>query len=1805
MRVSDGCADRILDCLQFGQGVGTLAAAKPMGGAEQLNAQKHWQGGDGEHGRGDVMANSWLGLRAASRTASFGRRPRAEALESRQMLSVTGGLFEGPWLARKASVEAVVSAQMSSQPYMAGEIVLALDRALTGALGDGTNDSALAIVGGIAGGGQLSPGISPLATRLASGLPGWFESDDAELVLETSDGPGRSLSLYRVTLPSGLDVPSALASVRGSAAVAWAAPNFTYEREQREFVPDDPQYGSQYHHPLMQNPQAWDITMGSPDVIVAVTDDGVDIDHVDLVNNIWTNPGEVAGNGLDDDGNGFVDDVQGWDFSANDNNPRPGGGDSHGTHVAGIIAAEVDNGIGVAGTAGGATVMPIRWTGSGSWTSTVIASSYRYATDNGAQIVSTSYSVDGFVNDPIFVAGVQYMYDHGVLHINSAGNDNALNPARQNLGQTLYVANTTSADKKNGSSNYGTGIDIAAPGTAILATIPGNGYGYKSGTSMAAPNVAAVAALIWSQNPTWSRDQVAAQLLGTTDSIDGLNPAYAGLLGSGRANSYRALTETIAPPTIELVRELPTNFMTLDDELSTLTVRLGSVFDPASVSPAWAWDLVTAGGDGNFDTPDDIFIPLTLATTYYVGTNELTFQVGPMGPETYRFTARANTLVDPFGNPLDGNGDGTGGDDYTRTFTIEKPAIEWERVEPLGSLVGRFTDATHSFGVHHEIEYSAHLTAGQLLTWSVDPTNSAATVQVVIADGPGALVTQSASSAGESLLLQTWVVPATADYVLRVLSDEPTDITLAGWLNAAEELEPFGGSNDTLATAQDLSNSLMDLDGGAERMAAVGRADGGTGYQGVETRTNTLFSPNVLSIQFTGAAVPSGNGTLTVAAVGDLDLASEFLTLSAEGIALGNLFVTGGLQQTLVTTAVNLTQAQLATLSADGVIHFTVTPSAGVNNLGANSLTLTLDYPSASNYDLYRFDLWSGQSATLVVTALGAGAMNVELLNSAGTVVASGTAGSTNVDHVVRNFVAPSAGTYYARIAGALGAEYSLLVNRSLDFSLEPNDVAATAMPLGSEWQVLGHLAADPAPLLGDVNFVIDSSVTTVTLSGDIEGSPILAQSAGSNVGSFQGTIRLNLTENSLTWIAGSAIDAVTLPGLYQPGNAPADFAVRVALLGGLDALAAVRNGLLSATSGTIARTGNSFNASGISFGFTVGSFDYEVGGLLSGSQSLVGFFASNQTAASGTLETLTDRLKLTLPISANGSFVEPTTELTINYSLSGQMVAYADRPLPLDTEDGYLISLVAGQQVTVQTSTPLDYVAGGQPVNDLDPRLVIVAPNGTTVASDLNSAGDGKNAQLTFTATQTGNYRIRVLGEGGNGEYLLRVGLNAPPAADAGGPYQVVEGGVLLLDASGSSDPDVGDVLTYSWDVNGDGTFGDASDAAPTLTWSQLVALGIEEGPASYSVRVRVFDGQGNVVTSGATTLEVVNAAPTAFIQAGVGQAYRGEEVTFAFSALDPSTADMAGAFDYQIDWNGDGVIDEVASGPAAGVSVSHVFLESGDYSVRARAVDGDGGVGEFQTLTLDVRDYVLRANGQGTVDVIYGGTPGNDVVHFFQGVGLALRLFAQYEGGVLVNQVADVVGVTGKVIAHGHGGDDALLAEFMLHQAAELLGGQGHDVLVGGRKSDTLRGGPGNDLLLGGTYFTSDGDWLLGEAGDDLLVGQGGADTLEGGAGEDLLTGDVIVFAQLPNSIVAIHHEWSLSGHSYAERVDNITGNAPAADRWNGNHFLTPGVTLFSDGAVDTLVGGEEQDWFLYSFLQDLLDDEESGEQRLDTSS
>jgi subtilisin family serine protease len=280
---------------------------------------------------------------------------------------------------------------------------------------------------------------------------------------------------------------------------------------------------------------AWRQTTGA-DVTVAIIDSGIDLGHPDLAPNLWTNPGEISGNGVDDDGNGYVDDVHGYDFVENDGTPQDANG--HGTHVAGIVGARGGNGIGGAGVAWQARLMAVRvLDGQARGTTAAVAAGIRYAVDNGARIVNLSLA--GPTSTPDLEDAVQYARARGVLIVVAAGNDGAdlstspTYPAAYGEDNVLGIAATTRDGGLSSVSDYGPGADVAAPGEQILSTALGGGYEWRTGTSMAAPEVAGALVLLAAARPDLDGNGLRDALLAGVRRT-GL-PVSAGVLDIGAA----------------------------------------------------------------------------------------------------------------------------------------------------------------------------------------------------------------------------------------------------------------------------------------------------------------------------------------------------------------------------------------------------------------------------------------------------------------------------------------------------------------------------------------------------------------------------------------------------------------------------------------------------------------------------------------------------------------------------------------------------------------------------------------------------------------------------------------------------------------------------------------------------------------------------------------------------------------------------------------------------------------------------------------------------------------------------------------------------------------------------------------------------------------------------------------------------------------------------------------------------------------------------------------------------------------------
>ncbi|MEG3863161.1 S8 family serine peptidase [Microcoleus sp. herbarium12] len=284
--------------------------------------------------------------------------------------------------------------------------------------------------------------------------------------------------------------------------------------------------GNNWGRDTIDAPEIWERGITGNGIVVAVVDGGVDYTHPDLDGNIWRNPGEIPNNNIDDDRNGFIDDIGGWDFVSNDNNPMDESLSGHGTHVAGIIAAE-RNDFGITGVAYNAKIMPVRVLpkfATGSWSD--VAAGIRYAVDNGANIINLSLGSDTRPQ-PLVDAAIQYATDKKVVVVMSAGNESSPQPDYPAINATRFGIAVGGIDKNNRmykSSDLAgfRPLDyLVAPGVDIYSTTPNNTYKTFNGTSMAAPHVAGVAALVLNANPTLTPAQV-EYILTTTANRNGI-----------------------------------------------------------------------------------------------------------------------------------------------------------------------------------------------------------------------------------------------------------------------------------------------------------------------------------------------------------------------------------------------------------------------------------------------------------------------------------------------------------------------------------------------------------------------------------------------------------------------------------------------------------------------------------------------------------------------------------------------------------------------------------------------------------------------------------------------------------------------------------------------------------------------------------------------------------------------------------------------------------------------------------------------------------------------------------------------------------------------------------------------------------------------------------------------------------------------------------------------------------------------------------------------------------------------------------
>lgn len=379
---------------------------------------------------------------------------------------------------------------------------------------------------------QVAVDVDEAEVQLAFDDLGAIEIDESSLL-------SRRLGYRRLQLPPEVTADDAQATLEINGIVEEAERNYVLDLLG---TPNDPLFSELWGLQQIESTQAWDESTGSEAITVAVLDTGMDLDHPDLAPNLVRNTGEIPGNGIDDDGNGFVDDVSGWDFAGNDNDPNDTHG--HGTHVAGTIGAVGQNGQGVVGVNWSVGILPLRVCSASGCTSTAVAEGMLYAAEMGARVANASL---GGVHPPLrsHQSAIAAMAEAGTLLVAAAGNSSSNNdslpvyPASYEDDNVIAVASTSPGDGRSSFSNYGvTSVDLGAPGESILSCAVGGGTTTMSGTSMASPHVAGAAALYLSASPETGIAGLRQRLLGAVDAVSALGSATA---TGGRLNLRKLL----------------------------------------------------------------------------------------------------------------------------------------------------------------------------------------------------------------------------------------------------------------------------------------------------------------------------------------------------------------------------------------------------------------------------------------------------------------------------------------------------------------------------------------------------------------------------------------------------------------------------------------------------------------------------------------------------------------------------------------------------------------------------------------------------------------------------------------------------------------------------------------------------------------------------------------------------------------------------------------------------------------------------------------------------------------------------------------------------------------------------------------------------------------------------------------------------------------------------------------------------------------------------------------------------------------
>jgi subtilisin family serine protease/Ca2+-binding RTX toxin-like protein len=1401
-------------------------------------------------------------------------------------------------------------------------------------------------------------------------------------------------------------------------------------------------------------PEAWDIQTGNPNLVIGVIDTGVDYNHPDLVGNIWTNSGEIANDGIDNDNNGYIDDIRGWDFAYNDNNPMDVQG--HGTHVSGTIAGKGNNGVGVTGVAWNAKIMPLKFLndqGSGTLSAAILA--INYATAKGVKLTNNSWGGGGYsqaLYDAINAAGQQ-----GALFIAAAGNDSKNTditpayPASYNLANIISVASTTRTDSLSYFSNYGlTSVDLGAPGSDIYSTLPNNSYGTYSGTSMASPHVAGAAALVWSQNPTWTAQQVKNTLMNTGDSI----AALAGKTVSGkRLNVFNALAAA----------NLPSVSVVATDANAAETV-LGTTPNPGQ------YTLTRTGL-----TTSSLTVNVALSGTATNGTDYTTI------PTTVTFAAGSSTALVNLNVIDDTLVEGaetatltvTSGTGYTVGTSASAIVNIADNDPPQVSVVA--TDANAA-----ETLLGTTPNPGQYTLTRTGPTTSSLTVNVALSG--------TATNGTDYTTIPTIATFAagssTAVVNLNVIDDTLVEGAETATLTV---LSGTGYTPASISAKQDITASVTTSYVGAAISATINIADN----DGVNP--TTILASDTGWYNNTGSHDPGNTNYF----VGD-----------ASGPLYRN-WMTFNLP-TLVQPIVSA-QLQIKTYSANAsetyelrdVITPVTTLVAGgtgltsiYNDLGDGVIYGSRNFTSADSNQTVSINLNSSLVSALNTKsgqafALGGWLTTLDNINNDEYVF--GFSNSLNPGGDVQLLLTygttpPPVITIAATDASAAETLLGTTPNPG-QYTLTRTGLTTSSLTVNVALSGTATNGTDYTTIPTTVTFAAGSSTALVNLNviDDtlVEGAETATLTVTSGTGYTVGTsasATVNIADNDppqVSVVATDANAAETLlgtppnPGQYtltRTGPTTSSLTVNVALSGtatnGTDYTTIPTTVTFAAGSSTAlvnlnviddtlvegAETATLTVLSGT--GYTVGTSASAIVNIADNDPPQVSVVATDANAAETLLGTTPNPGQYTLTRTG------PTTSsLTVNVALSGTATNGTDYTIIPTT-----VTFAAGSSTAVVNLSVTDdtLVEGTE-------TAILTVTSGTgytvgTVASAIVNIADNDPPQVSVVATDA-NAAETLLGTIPNpGQYTLTrtgpttssltVNVALSGTATNGTDYTIIPTTVTF--AAGSSTAVVNLSVTDDTLVEGTET------AILTVTSGTGYTVGTVA-----SATVNIADND----------LPIIDLSANQTVVEGITSP---QNVIYTVTLSSDSTETVTVQY----------------------ATVNNTAIAGSDYTATSGTLTFDPGV-TSQDIIIPILNNSLN-EAQETFNLTLS-SPTNAQLGTSITVTTITDTLTQDVTSTLPTNVENLT-LTGTTAINGTGnaGDNVLIG----NSANNILTGlAGNDTLNGGAGNDTLDGGDGNDILNGG----AGNDILNGGAGNDILSGSAGNDILNSGAGNDILTGGI----------------------------------------------------------------------------------------------